>query len=400
MERIDTEISRPSEASGHRPMHIAFILSALGAGGAERVVSLIASHWAARGDTVTIIAFDAPEDPVYHEFDSRVRFVRLGAATQKSAGTSAMFRSARRAWQLRRALRRLNPDRIISFLTKVNVLTLLATIGSATPVIISERNNLARQGMNGLWRRLADALYQRAAVIVMQTERSIACLPRNARDRALVIPNPLLRHETMEPEAGARHLVAVGRLEAQKGFDLLISAFARISDLNPQWTLIIYGEGPERPVLEEQIRKERVDGRVLLPGLSAAPGGWVEHGSIFVLSSRFEGFPNVLGEAMAAGLAVVAFDCDFGPRDMISDGVDGILIPDGRVGALADALVRLMRDAPLRDRLGASAAQSAARFAPDRIIARWDAVVVQPWRIRDASRGEAQPAGLELTSAG
>ncbi|RJF94255.1 glycosyltransferase family 4 protein [Sphingomonas cavernae] len=393
MERVDAGIAGPSEGSGHTPLHIVFVLSALGAGGAERVVSLIASRWAARGDTVTVIAFDGPDDPIYHDFDSHVRFVRLGVSTDKGGKAGAMLRSASRAWRLRRALKRLAPDRTISFLTKVNVLTLLATLGSKRRVIISERNNLARQAMNPLWRRLAKALYGRADAIVMQTEPSIACLPRGARARAVVIPNPLCRIAAREVPPGMQHLVAVGRLEAQKGFDLLINAFARISDLNPRWALVIYGEGPERSALEAQIRKERLDGRVLLAGLSTAPGAWIEQGSIFVLSSRFEGFPNVLGEAMAAGLPVVAFDCAFGPGEMINNGVDGILIPDGRVGALADTLTHMMRDPELRARLGAAAAQSAMRFAPDRVIARWDAVVARSPTAHELRSEAVQPAG-------
>src|SRR3989337_2116886 len=113
----------------------------------------------------------------------------------------------------------------------------------------------------------------------------------------------------MQPNNVGQRIVAVGRLEHQKGFDLLLHAFARIAPEWPEASLTIFGEGPLRGMLEEQVKQQNIFGRAFFPGVSKTPGSWIQCANIFVLSSRFEGFPNVLVEAMTAGLPVVAFDC-------------------------------------------------------------------------------------------
>ena len=120
-----------------------------------------------------------------------------------------------------------------------------------------------------------------------------------------------------------------------------------------------------------------------------ADGGWAEGASAFVLSSRYEGFANVLGEAMALGLPAIAFDCDFGPSELVHDGEDGLLVPAGDVAALADGLDRLLGDAPLRARLGAAARPAMRALDPKRIAGQWDAVIERLWAYRRASALDA-----------
>jgi glycosyltransferase involved in cell wall biosynthesis len=356
-------------------MRVAFVLSGLGAGGAERVVSLISSAWALRGNDVVVIAFDAPEERIFHSFNPRVRLVRLAIPADGRISFAAAASTLARIAALRRTLRDIQPDLVVSFLTKVNVLTLVAAAGLQRPVVVSERNNPTRQEIHPAWNMLLAWLYRRASAVVMQTEASLSCLPRSGRSRATIIPNPI-------PEPAARRaatpasatVVAVGRLVRQKGFDLLLDAFSRIAARHPGWSLAIWGEGPERQSIEAQVEALGLAARVKLHGLSAAPASWTAGASAFVLSSRYEGFPNALGEAMAAGLPVAAFNCAFGPGEMIRNEVDGLLVPDEDVDALADALDRLMADPALRARLGTAAREAAARFAPEKIIAKWDAL--------------------------
>jgi glycosyltransferase involved in cell wall biosynthesis len=357
-----------------RPMRVAFVLSGLGAGGAERVVSLISSAWASRGNEVSVISFDGPDERIFHNFDPQVRLVRLSIPAE--GGILAASRSAMmRALALRRSLREHRPDLIVSFLTKVNALTLVAAAGSGRPVVVSERNNPTRQEIHPAWNLLLAWLYRRASAVVMQTEASLSCLPKSGRSRAMVIPNPIpapAARRLRSPTSGV--VVAVGRLVRQKGFDLLIEAFSRVAADHPAWTLEIWGEGPERPAIEARIEASGLAHQIKLRGLSAAPASWMTGASVFVLSSRYEGFPNALGEAMAAGLPVAAFDCSFGPGEMVRNEVDGLLVPDEDVGALTAALDRLMTDPALRARLGNAAREASARFAPEKIIAQWDAL--------------------------
>ena len=351
-------------------MRIAFILAALDAGGAERIIDLLSRAALARGWEVTIVTFDRSTDPVFHQYDERVRLRRL-ALPIAAKGPSRLFLMMRRIWALRKILREERFDVAVSFLTKINVLALLARIGTGTPMIVSERNNPLRQRSHAVWKLLLDRLYPSAAAIVMLTERSKICLPHGQRARALVIPNPMLAPPVAPRIASSPTLVAVGRLTEQKGFDLLLNAFAEIADEAPDWRLVIFGEGRERAALEHRIDRLGLGGRAFLPGASATPGDWVAAADAFVLSSRYEGFANVLAEAMGSGLPVAAFDCDFGPADMVTDDVDGLLVPPEDTAALAAALRRLMSDAALRRRLGAAAAVGAARFDARQVNKSW-----------------------------
>jgi glycosyltransferase involved in cell wall biosynthesis len=351
-----------------KPASIAFVVAGLGAGGAERVIALLTQAWIQSGREVCVISFDNPADPVYHQFDSRVRLMRLGVPQR------GILSSIGRVMRLRAALRRQRPAIVISFLTKINVITLLASIALPVRVVVSERNNPRLQPSHVLWSWLVARLYPRAAGIVIQTESSRSCLPAAVAAAAVVIPNPLAR-TAVAVEPGAITLSAVGRLEHQKGFDLLLQAVSKVLGRHPGWRLCIWGEGPLRKNLETQIAGLGLTGQVILPGLSDTPGGWLATTGAFVLSSRYEGFPNALGEAMAAGLPVAAFDCDFGPSELIRNNNNGLLIPNGDVDAMAMALDRLLGDAALRRRLGAAARATATGYAPEIVFAKWQAAI-------------------------
>ena len=351
-------------------MKLAFVLSALGAGGAERVISWLARACIARGWKVTVITFDAPEDPVFHPIDPGVELIRL-ALPPGGSGIVPLVTGVRRLHALRRTLADNRFDVVISFLTKINVLALLATLGRRIPVIVSERNNPDRQPAHPLWHAMLRRLYPRAAAVVMLTERGKARLPIADKSRVKVIPNPVPSLAFRPREQGAPQLVAVGRLSEQKGFDLLIEAFGRIADRFPDWNLVIFGEGPERPQLETMIAQHGLQGRAFLPGNTDRHGEWIGAASVFVLSSRYEGFANVVGEAMQAGLPVVASDCDFGPADMIEPGISGLLVPPEDVEQLAIALGKVMSCEARRRQLGANAVRRARLFGEHIILDSW-----------------------------
>ena len=349
-------------------MHIVVAVAGLGAGGAERVIALITAAWVRAGREVTVVAFDAPGDPVYHGFDPAVRIVRLGPFPRGRATVVV------KTWRLRAAIRRLRPDVTIGFLTKVNAMLLLATIGLATRVAVAERNNPRRQNAHRAWTLLLNRLYGRADAIVLQTEASRECLPSRFAAAAYVIPNPIVAAPIAATTAH-KTVVGVGRLDAQKGFDRLVAAFASIAQRQVDWQLVIWGEGPCRAQLAGQITRLGLSARISLPGLSPVPRGWTQGSGIFALTSHFEGFPNALGEAMAAGLSVVAFDCAYGPRDMISNGVDGLLVPADDVDAFTASLEKLVADTNLRERLGTAARARIVEFDPSRIVAMWSNMV-------------------------
>lgn len=364
-----------NEARPTNARHIALIITALGPGGAERVMTAMANHWATLGHRVNFITYEGAGATSFYELDPRIQVQRLGLEVERRTTLLGMILTARRVLALRRRLKELDPDIAIAFLTRVNIATLLATVGQNLPVIISERNHPDRQYLNRVWRWLRDRTYHRAAALVCQTEEARRCYPPELRAHAVVIANPLRSIEAAVSPAEKHELVAVGRLTEQKGFDLLLHAFAKIAANFPTWTLTIWGEGEKRPALESLCDDLGLGGRTRLPGVTEGHGAWVEDAGLFVLSSRYEGMPNVLLEAMAAGLPVVAFDCPLGPGEMITPGENGILVPTEDVDALADSLADLMADRDERARLAENAKDVAKTYRLDAIMAKWSGLI-------------------------
>jgi len=231
------------------------------------------------------------------------------------------------------------------------------------------------------------AVYPRLASIVAQTQESAIWLENHVRARrVVVIPNavefPLQALEPHVPTRLAlrmdgskrRLLLSVGRLTPQKGFDRLIAAFAAVARDFREWDLAILGEGAGRHELENQVRATGMTDRILLPGRVGNVGDWYAAADLFALTSRFEGFPNVLLEALAYGLPAVSVDCETGPRDIIRHEVDGLLVPRNDQRALVQALTRLMTNERLRSECAARAREARQRFAIDRIAGKWIAL--------------------------
>ena len=192
--------------------------------------------------------------------------------------------------------------------------------------------------------------------------------------RLAVIPNTV--YEVVGPRADldSRTVLAAGRLAYQKGFDMLIAAFARVHAAQPGWKLKICGGGELEDPLREAVAEHGLEGVVDVAGPCADMPGEMERASIYALSSRFEGFPLVLLEAMGKGMAVVAVDCPTGPRDIIDDHRNGLLVPPKDIEALAAGLLELIEDDGLRRRCGPAAAETAKQYTIDAVGPRWEAL--------------------------
>jgi glycosyltransferase involved in cell wall biosynthesis len=382
---VTTRSSGPhgTSASSGRPLRIVFILAGLGAGGAEKIINMLAHHRLARGDRIHIFALTAPDNGSYFPYDGRISVDSFGAGER---GWKNLLRIGRRMSRLRRRIRDLDPDLVVSFLTKINVQASFIARTLGVPVIVSERNNFRAQRMSPFWRLASTIGFLCSTCIVMQTEAARAALPFPLRKRSEVIPNPV-SNDRFEPgtEADARHVVAVGRLDIQKGFDLLLQAFAIARRRRTDLRLTVFGEGPERASLEAQARTLNIEDAVSFPGVTAVPGAWRSSADIFVLSSRFEGFPNVLAEAMAAGIPSIAFDCDWGPREVIKHRDNGLLVPFEDTVALADSLVELASDGELRQKMS-ERSMSDTRFSAAAILAQWDTLIGAAIKSADAAQ--------------
>jgi glycosyltransferase involved in cell wall biosynthesis len=268
-------------------------------------------------------------------------------------------------------------------MTTANILLALAAWGLPNlRTIGAEHNHPPQVPMGFFWETLRSQAYGLLnAVTALSSEGGNWIRGNTHAQKVLVIPNavtwPLSGQEPrISPnilyQSERRLLLAVGRLETQKGFDWLIETFANLAEEHSNWDLVILGEGSLRPMLEEAVRKSDLVDRIFLPGRAGNMYEWYEGADLFVMSSRFEGFPMTLVEAMAHGLVAVSFDCDTGPRDIIRHEQEGLLVPQGSVAELTAALDRLMRDAFTRQRFAERAVEVRERFSMEKVAGMWE----------------------------
>jgi glycosyltransferase involved in cell wall biosynthesis len=358
-------------------INITLVITNLDAGGAERVISNMANYWAQKGWSATLLTFDDRSVPPFYEIDQRVNHIPLGIYQPSSNSLEAVWNNLRRIQVLRRAIRRSKPDAVISFLFVVNILVLLATRGLAVPVIISERTDPLLEPVDRAWKWLRQWTYSFASRIIVATERTKEYFLPSVQAKTTVIPNPVAPASSEgsgPPEVvpAKPAIVAMGRLYRQKGYDILLKAFAHLQEKHPDWTLTILGEGPLRQEIERLRAGLGLVERVHLPGSVRNPHNVLRKADLFVLSSRWEGWNNSLAEAMSCGLPVIAADCRSGPREVIRHGVDGVLVPPEDVEALAAEMDRLMSDESARKLLASRAVEVVERFDVDKIMSMWE----------------------------
>jgi glycosyltransferase involved in cell wall biosynthesis len=360
------------------------VVSTLSSGGAERVATNLVDRWAQQGDSVTLITWSDSADDFYR-VDSRVARLGLDMLQDSRSWFAALLGNIRRIRRLRRVLQTLRPDVVVSFLSKVNIITILACWALPSRVVISERVHPPRRPLGTPWEWLRTWTYPNADVVVALTRETAEWLSLEAGcKRVSVVPNavflplrvsqPIVDPREIVP-ADRKVLLAVGRLVEEKGYDWLCTAFAAVCTQDSGWHLVIVGEGPMRGRLEALVAELGISERVSMPGRVGNVADWYARADLFVLSSRSEGFPSVLLESMASGCPCVSFDCDTGPRDLIEDGVNGRLVTLGDVNALAEALGGLMQDSTLRARFAAHSEAVLERFSEQRVMADWRSVV-------------------------
>lgn len=354
-------------------MHLILIISSLRRGGAEHTLSRIAAIYYERGYKVTVITLeDSRNDPVFL-LKQGIESIILPLERKKNL-FAKIFQRIRRIFKLRTILKDRKPAVLLSFMTPTNLLAIAATRGLGVRCIVSERTNPALYDYGSIINFFRNFSYRFADVIVVQTKQISHWLYPRTKGHIVVIPNFLLR-QPASVQFGFRkhHVVAVGRLAPEKCFDLLITAFAKIAHDFPQWTLFILGEGPSHKSLQALIEQLCLQHQVKLCGFVDHPDLILQHASIAVQPSRFEGFPNALLEAMACGLPAIA--TPEAGNMIIKDGFNGLLVPVNDVRALANALKQLAQNSQLREQLGEAARQVCETHSEAQVIKFWDKVL-------------------------
>jgi GalNAc-alpha-(1->4)-GalNAc-alpha-(1->3)-diNAcBac-PP-undecaprenol alpha-1,4-N-acetyl-D-galactosaminyltransferase len=363
-------------------MKLTLISSSLEVGGAERVMSIIANYWAAKGWEITILTFDDGSEPPFYDLDDRIDIRPLAIESQDdyAISLSSVKDNLARIQILKQAIVASHPDVVISFVNTTNIMTLLACWGLKVKTIVSEHVNPASCQVNKITQLLQKFTYRRADLITVQTHAALSFFPPD-RYKTFVIPNPvaLPTSDSIDSQLNtdARHLLAIGKLIPQKGFDLAIEAFAQVCQDRPEWTLTILGEGEMRGELEDLCAELGLEDRVFMPGVVKNIDAHLRKADIFVLSSRFEGFPVTLCEAMACGVPVIAANCLSGPREIVHNGIDGMLVMPDNVEALAMGLNQLMSDPGKRQYFSHHAPKVLDRFGVEPVMIIWNRAIEQ-----------------------
>ncbi len=363
-------------------MRLTVVIHNIRGGGSVAAATAWANEWVQQGHVVNLLCISPSigDGKPFHVHPD----VSLHIAELEDRPVTSTWRAginlAGNLWKLRRLITKTRPDIVVAFDGPVNVRTLMACYKAAYPIVVMEQVHPAHHPLGDFWERWRKRMYLMAASLVTLTaDATTWCAKEYAPRRTATIFNPvhpLPKTENPEPKylPERRTCLTAGRFTLQKGFDMLIPAFASVADRHPKWDLVIYGEGEERENLEKLVAEHSLENRISLPGWADNLPEKMRAHDFFILSSRYEGFGNVIGEAMIAGLPVVSFDCPSGPSTIIRHDVDGLMVPAEDTNALADAISRLMGDDDTLKRLGARAPEVIYRFTMKESLRLWDAV--------------------------
>ena len=362
------------------PKRIIFVISSLGPGGAERVASLLTSKWADTGRSVTLVTtFLLESDDDFYPLSpliNRVRLSNLVTANERSVTDNFV-----RGITFRRLVQSTNPDMVVSFMDRVNILTLLSLAGTNFPVIVCERSNPFQQKLSNKWELLRRFTYKKMAAVVC-CQSAVVAEKMNSlwQINTFSLPNPLSPDIPTNIDSFLKRqqiILCVGRLSPEKGHDLLLQSWATLADNYPGWTLRMIGDGVLRDNLHQTSERLGIQKRVEWAGTVKNVWSEYQNSQIFVLPSRYEGFPNALLEAMALGCACISANCDSGPAEMIHDGVSGLLCATEDVNAMSLALSKLLDSPALREAYGKNAQDVRKKFSLEAHLQCWENVFAE-----------------------
>lgn len=356
-----------------RKKHVAFYIGSLHKGGAERVFVNLAEFFLKEGYRVTMVTqyqYPASEEYLLPPEIKRV----LSDLDSEETHNSRIANFICRVNKLHKIWKREQPDVVLSCIGKNNFMTVVTTMLTKTRPVVSVVGEAKEEYPGRLMRVLANFLFPFASGVILQTERSKYFFSRGVQIKAVILPNSLNPDFIKSRYEGEREkrIVAVGRLDANKNHEMMIRAFSALKDKYPEYTLTIYGEGELHGYLEELAGKLGVSDRVSLPGVIPDVAARIEKAALFLLTSYSEGVSNALIEALATGLPVISTDVPSGGTvELMTDGVNGLIIPVGDCQALEKAMDRMLGDPAYADRLGREAAKIQERLAPERVNRLW-----------------------------
>ncbi len=343
---------------------IIFIIGGMQRDGAERVISILADDFLKRNWEIYIITL--LNENIEYDIDDRINIISLCGKN-----TSYLMRTLYWIFNLRKKIKKIKPAIMVSFVARINVLSLIATIGIKCRKVISERNDPIFDGRSIVTRYATFITYQMADCIIFQTKRAQNCFPSSIRKKSTIILNPVVvQTKALSPAKRNKKIVNVGRLAKQKNQKLLIEAFRMVYEKFPEYKLYIYGKGSLEAELKLLTERSGLENAVLFPGSYMDIHYKISDAQLFVLSSDYEGLSNALMEAMMMGLPCISTECA-GSDEIINSGENGVLVPVGNKDELARAMIELIENEEKRNRIGLEAIASSEFFSEQNIICEW-----------------------------
>jgi glycosyltransferase involved in cell wall biosynthesis len=334
--------------------------------GTERAVCNLANILAERNDFSPVIVslFSSGGSPGY-TINDRITIIHSGLTEAKNH-IQNIFVYMKISSILKRLNRMENFDIIIGTSVRINVLFAFIKDKKAVKIVCEHFNYDSPSVINKFLRRI---VYPKMNAVIVLTSRDAG--KYTFCKNVTIIPNSLSFIPKKQSSLENKHILAIGRLGYQKGFDRLVDAFSLIQDECDDWNVRIVGDGEDREKLLKHIIEKGLEQRITI----VPPTDKIEdeycNASMYVMSSRFEGLPMVLIEAKSCGLPIVSFDCPEGPADIIRNGIDGVLVEDGNIKALSDAILRFVENPDIRKRYGQEAVKDIARFSTRHIGKMW-----------------------------
>jgi len=347
-------------------LKITFIIFSLDAGGAERVVSTFANFFSKKHEVDVLIYKDSPS---FYELNPQVN---LNVIEHKRS-VKYPFKRIRniffRIWALRKELLYRKSDVYIAFTTTMNLYTIIANLFLNKKIFISERVDPNATQLPPFILLLRNLIYSKADQLIVQNSTQYYYFKQRVnQNKIAIIPNPIVKNNFLNKEDKTTHIVNIGRLADQKNHLDLIDAFTKA---NLECDLYILGDGPNKTKLMDYIMQINMQNKIHLIGIEKNIYKYLKPNWIFASTSKYEGQPNALLEAMNAGLGCIHYDCPSGMEEIIENNVNGFLIPMGDAELFSIKLKELYVQSNKRESMGLNAKKSVQRFQTENIAKEW-----------------------------
>ncbi len=354
-----------------------FVVSSLGFGGAERVISELANYFSDIGNEVNIMLVS--NNKINYNISPKIKIIDLSSKMVNKTGLFAIFE---RMWLIRKLINHIKPEVVVSFLSIINIYVCFSLMISKHKLIVSERNDPKNDPKGVVKRAVRLLAYKFADGFVFQTETAKKYFSKIIQKKSIVIANPVISN-LPEPFKGIRSkkIIAIGRLVEQKNYPLLIYAFNEIQKEFNDYNLYIYGEGKDRNKIEKLIKMLSLEDRIILKGNVSNVHEEVVDASLYVLTSDYEGMPNALIESLAMGIPSISVDCSGGgPAAIIENGENGVLVPVGSRDDLVDAMKRILTDIDFSKKLSINAVRDSKKYSMQNISVKWRNYINSIWK--------------------